>query len=270
MTPQPEPEFILRVAGFNRFKDLAQLRIVFLLGTGKDSIIRAVLGSRLDSLSENECGLFRFPNAWGANQWVLVFVARDSSKLIEGLNAYAQRLRRTVTEFVLDQMTRATYLSGRDEELSGQIAESFGFSLDVPKKWLLQDKFGTENFIYLYSHFPDRSIFVFWSDTVASLNPDSVLTVRDHLTGRYYDGDSADRSAVTADTIQFLGVPCLRLRGVWQNKKQVLGGPFVLYAFVYQTRFFILDGTVFNPGEKKLSNLFQVEAIIRTFVPVSH
>jgi hypothetical protein len=76
-----------------------------------------------------------------------------------------------------------------------------------------------------------------------------------------------DRGSVRVDTIEFLGVPGLRLRGVWQNQRQVIGGPFVLYAFNYQERFFILDGMVFNPGQKKLSSLFQVEAIIRTFVP---
>ncbi|MBM3315986.1 DUF4837 family protein, partial [candidate division WOR-3 bacterium] len=69
------------------------------------------------------------------------------------------------------------------------------------------------------------------------------------------------------ESIGFMGGPCLRLRGVWQNPGEVIGGPFVSYSFSYQGRFFMLDGTLFNPGERKLDNLFQLEAVIRTFTP---
>jgi len=268
-TPQPEPEFLLRVGGFDRFWDYSKLRIVFIIGTAQDSIIRGILEARADSLGETGFNLFRFPNAWVGNQQVLVFVALDSSKLIQGLNTYAQRLRKTVTEFVFDQMTRATYLRNRDEELSNRIAEHYGFRLDVPKNWLLNENDSAGYFIYIYGHYPDRSVFIFWQDSVYPLIGDSILNLRDRLTRRFYDGDTADRGLVLVDTVEFLGVPALRIRGVWQNQKQVIGGPFVLYAFNYQERFFLLDGVVFNPSEKKLSNLFQVEAIIRTFVPVT-
>ncbi|MGQ9708480.1 MAG: DUF4837 family protein [bacterium] len=266
-TPQPEPEFLLRVAGFDRFKELSRMRLVFLIGTVNDSIIRGILGSRLDSLPGDGFGLFRLPNAWVRDQWVLIFVARERPRLAQGLRLYSRRIQQTATELVLNQMTRATYLHPRNEELSEKLSERFGWTVDVPKRWQFEYKESTENFIYFFSHFPDRSIFVWWSDTVSSLNPDSVLDWRDRLTRRFYDGDSVDRNVVTAETLEFLGVPCLRLRGVWQNQNRVIGGPFVLYCFEYQGRFFILDGVVFNPGEKKLSSLFQVEAIIRTFVP---
>lgn len=265
-TPQPEPEFLLRVGGFDRFPSYSRLRIVFLIGTAQDTIIRTVLGDRADSLGDAGFRLFRFPNAWVDNQQVLVFVARDQDRLVEGLRVYGPRLYRTVTEIVLEQLTAATYLRGRDEVLTGRLAR-YGFSLDVPKEWLLQEKDSADRFIYIHGHFPDRSVFVWWQDTVFPLVADSVLQLRDRLTARFYDGDFTERSAVRAESIEFLGVPCLRLRGVWQNQKQVIGGPFVLYAFNYQERFFILDGMVFNPGEKKLSSLFQVEAIIRTFLP---
>lgn len=265
-TPQPEPEFLLRIGGFDRFPSYSRMRIVFLIGTVRDSIIRGVLGVRADSLGDEGFGLFKFPNAWVDNQQVLLFVARDTERLIKGLGVYGVRLYRTVTDMVLEQMTAATYFRGKDDE-AGRELTHFGFSLDVPKDWLIQDKDSAERFIYIHGHFPDRSVFVHWQDTVLPLVPDSVLQLRDRLTGRFYDGDYVDRSAVRAESTEFLGVPCLRIRGVWQNQKQVIGGPFVLYAFNYQQRFFLIDGIVFNPGAKKVSSLFQVEAIIRTFLP---
>ncbi|MGB9741994.1 MAG: DUF4837 family protein [candidate division WOR-3 bacterium] len=265
-TPQPEPEFLLRVGGFERFPDYSKLRLVFIIGTSQDSLIRGILGFRADSLGEAGCGLFRLPNAWVSNQQVLVFVAVDRTRLDSGLALYAGRIHWTVTELVLEQMTAATYLEGRDEILTSRLGE-YGFSLDVPKRWLLNDQGAGEHFIYIHSHFPDRSVFVFWQDTIYPLVTDSIVSIRDWLCRRFYEGDSVDRGSVRVDTIEFLGVPALRVRGVWQNRQQVIGGPFVFYAFNYQERFFLLDGMVFNPGEKKLSNLFQVEAIIRTFVP---
>ncbi|MEO0004629.1 MAG: DUF4837 family protein [candidate division WOR-3 bacterium] len=265
-TPQPEPEFLLRVGGFDRFKDYSRLRVVFLIGTRNDAIIKEILGFRLDSLVPNGFGLFKLPNAWSANQWVLVFAADDTAKLLQGLEVYSQRIHHTITEIVLEQMNKATYSHPRDEKLTEGLTR-FGWTIDVPQKWLLQDRYSDSSFVYIFSHFPDRSVFVWWSDTVATLNLDTVLDIRDNLTKMFYEGDSVDRNTVVAERIEFLGVPCLRARGVWQNPKRVIGGPFVLYAFNYQGRFFLIDGVVFNPGEKKLSNLFQVEAIIRTFLP---
>ncbi len=266
-TPQPEPEFLLRIGDFGRFSSYSRLRIVFIIGLSRDSIIKEIMMGRLDTLVSSGYMLFKFPNAWVTNQWVLVFVAEDTAKLVEGLSIYAERIRRTVTELVLEQMSRATYFGGKDEELTDSIKKRFGFSIDVPRGWLFQDKHNADNFIFIYTHFPDRSVFVFWSDTIRTIKPDSILNIRDWLTGRFYDGDSVDRSEVLVDTIDFMGGSALRIRGVWQNRREVLGGPFVSYAFIYQGRFFLLDGVVFNPGKKKLSNLFQVEAIIRTFVP---
>ncbi len=266
-TPQPEPEFRIRVGSFERFGALSRLRLVLVIGTSGDTLLRRIIGQRIDSLPDGDFGLFKIPNAWVENQWVLVFVARERELLLPGLKLYSRRIRNTLTDLALEQMNRASYLRGVNKELTGKLGEHFGWTIDVPQKWLLEDKDSASNFIYIFGHFPDRSVFVHWSDTVRELNLDSILSLRDRLTGSFYNGDSVDRSEVMVDTIDFLGVPALRVRGVWQNQKEVIGGPFVLYAFNYQNRFFMLDGVVYNPGEKKLSNLLQVEGIIRTFVP---
>lgn len=269
-TPQPEPEFRLRVGGFDRFSSLFRLRLVFLIGTSRDTILRRILRNKLDSLPEGNFWLFKFPNAWVDNQWVLIFVATDTANLVPGLTLFARRIHQTATEMVLDHTSRATYLWGVEKELTAKLNEQFFWTIDVPRGWRLQDRDSAERFVYIFTHYPDRSIFVYWEDSTMELDWESMLNLRDRLTGRFYDGDSADRGMMRIDTIQFLGVSALRVRGVWQNRQAVLGGPFVCYAFNYQGRFFMVDGVVFNPGEKKLSSLFQVEAIIRTFLPTGY
>ncbi len=266
-TPQPEPEFLLRVGTTERFLMLSRFRLILLIGTSEDTLFRRILGERLDSLPDGDAGLFLLPNPWVKNQWVLMFVAKDTKSLIPGWQRYQQRIHQTITEKVLEQIAKGTYQKGMETRIIETLKTKFGFTLDVPRKWLLQDKDSASHFLYTFTHFPDRSIFIYWQDTTLPLIVDSVLNLRDRLTGRFYDGDSVDRQEVVAETTQFLGSPTLRIRGVWQNSRRILGGPFVLYAFVHQGRFFLLDGVVFNPGEKKLSNLFQLEAIIRTFRP---
>mgnify|MGYP000598558685 CR=1 FL=1 len=265
-TPQPEPEFRLRFGGTDRFAALSRMRLVLVVGTAKDSLIRQILGPRADSLPDGEFGLFRFPNAWAANQWVVVFVAKDRMLLSDGLERYTARIHATLTGVVFDQMTQATYLLGVNRELTDSIGQ-LGFTIDVPRKWLLRQEHSAERFIYMFGHAPDRSVFVYWQDSVGALSPERVIELRDGLTGRFYNGDSVDRTAVVLDTFEFAGVPALRIRGVWQNRREVIGGPFVSYAFNLQGRFFLLDGLVYAPGEKKLDRLFQVEAILRTFAP---
>lgn len=265
-TPQPEPEFRLRFGGPDRFFALSRMRLVLIVGTAQDSLVQQILGARVDSLPEGEYGLFRFPNAWAANQWVVLFVARERGLLVSGLERYAARIHATLTGVVFDQMTQATYLPGVNRELTDSIGR-FGFTIDIPRKWQLRQELAAEHFIYAFGHFPDRGVFAYWEDSTRVLAADGVLSLRNALTGRFYNGDSVEQESVVLDTIEFAGVQTLRLRGVWQNRKEVIGGPFVAYAFNLQGRFFLLDGVVYSPGEKKLDRLFQVEAVLRTFVP---
>lgn len=227
-TPQPEPEFRLRVGGFDRFVALSRLRLVLLIGTPQDTILRQILGKKLDSLTDGNYGLFKFPNAWVDNQWVLIFVAPDTGNLVLGLTRYARRIHQTVTEMVLDQMRRATYHRGLEEELTAKLGKHFFWTIDVPRGWQLQMKDSANRFVYIFSHYPDRSIFVYWSDSTIELNRDSVLNLRDRLTGKFYEGDSVDHNFVLTDTVQFLGVAALRIRGVWQNRTAVIGGAICL------------------------------------------
>lgn len=267
-TPQPEPEFRLRFADYARFDGFSRMRVVLLIGTIRDSIVAGVLGAKADSLPGGEFGLYRFPNAWADNQWVLLLAVRDSTALVPALRAYARQLHEAAVDIVLGQMVKATYHRPADQRLTESMSRRYGFSVQVPREWRLETMYEDERFVYVFGHYPDRSVFVYWADTVQSAHPESLVALRNRLTACFYDGDSVDTVIpVRVDSLEFLGRPALRLRGIWQNRRNLIGGPFVSYVFRYQGRLFYVDGTLYNPGEKKLDNLFQLEAIIRTFVP---
>lgn len=266
-TPQPEPEFRLRVFTPEQFQSYSLLRTVFVVGTVGDTVVRATLGNRVDSLPAGDFGLFRVPNPWAMHQQLVVFAARNESLLAPGLEEYGPRIRYTFWNVALENSARALYLLGRNTGPEESLKRRYSFSVDVPKKWYLREEHAESRFVYLFGHDPDRGVFIHWSDTTRLLAPDSMLALRDRLTGEFYDGDAAERSYAEFDTIEFLSGPALRLLGLWQNDARTVGGPFVSYCFNYQGRFFMVDGLVFNPGKKKLDQLLRVEAMVATFTP---
>ncbi|MBN2536859.1 DUF4837 family protein [candidate division WOR-3 bacterium] len=265
--PQPEVEFKLRVFGLGEYARYSLLRTLLMVGTSSDSVIRAVLGPRADSLPGGDWGMFQVPNAWARNQRLVVFVARDEDRLVPGLVAYGPRLRQTCREAVLDHSARAVYYRGLNNRAGDSLRERHSFGIDVPRSWWLRQDQSDSNFVYLYGHHPDRNVFVYWEDRERPLDPDALYRLRDSLGVRFYDGDITADTLRWHSTIEFLGGPCLRLAGIWENEESTIGGPFVSYAFNHEGRFYLLDGLVFNPGRDKLDGLFQAEAVMRTFAP---
>ncbi|MEO0078334.1 MAG: DUF4837 family protein [candidate division WOR-3 bacterium] len=266
-TPQPEPEYRIRTGRPDRFDTYSRFRIVMLVGTTRDSLVRAVLGAEADSLPVGDFGLYKVPNPWLQDQFALIFVARDPSLLVQGLRTYAARIRRTLEEIVLEQMRRAVYFEGTIPAVAESMLARYSFALDVPKRWQVREEFADSGFVYMFVHYPDRSVFVYWVDSTQPLEPEALVQQRNRLTGRFYDGDSIDRQFTVVDTVEFLAGPAVRLRGVWRNDRETIGGPFVTYAFNHQGRFYMVDGLVFNPGKKKLDHLLQVEAVVRSCTP---
>jgi Domain of unknown function (DUF4837) len=266
-TPQPEPEFGLRVGDPAKFETFSKFRILLLIGLPGDSLIRQVLGAAADTLVPARYNLLKVPNPWVQGQFALIFLARDTSQLVPGLVAYAGRLRATLREIALGQLARAAYVEGVDKGKSEELSRDLAFTFDVPRRWIVDRDYVGAGFLSVFVHFPDRGVFIYWSDTTRTLASEKLAGLRDSLTGRYYSGDSIDTQFTSVDTIEFLSRPCVRLSGVWMNEREGIGGPFVNYSFNYQDRFYMLDGYVYNPGKKKLSDLIQVEAVIRTFTP---
>ena len=60
----------------------------------------------------------------------------------------------------------------------------------------------------------------------------------------------------------------MRLKGVWQNDSLVAGGPFLSYYLKDNDTLYIIDGILFNPGERKSDYLTQIEVIMNSFTVI--
>jgi hypothetical protein len=264
-TVQPEPEFLIRYEPLSRFDDFVKFHLIFIIGLINEEPIQTLLSPHQQKIYNDTFGLYAFSNPWASNQKVLVFAATNLEFLESGLERYAQRIRKEYSDYILQYMHDITYARGYKKQLSEQLSEKYKFSVKVPNGFFLNTKYAAQDFIYLVGHNPTRSIFIYSQPASKDLEPASLINLRDSLTNLFYDKDFVYQEYTYAETTAINSVPAVKITGAWQNNELVAGGPFVSYCFNKNGRFYFLDGMVFYPGKRKLDNLKQMDAILRTF-----
>ncbi len=269
LTPQPERLFRLRYKSLSQISNFPQFHTILLIGTLSDTIIRQFLGKNQEIVERDTFAFFVIKpekKKREAKSQFFIFVARDKGLLNRGLVKYRERIKHSFENHLSELIYKLTYSRGGDEKLERRL-ERYGFRLEVPKGFLLKEEYAPNNFIYLFTHYPDRSIFIYWSAGEKRLSPNELITLRDSLTYLYYGGDYVERQYTRYSETKFLGNPAIKLQGIWQNDQAGIGGPFVAYAFNDRGRFYFIDGTLYNPGKRKLNNLLQLSVILSTFYP---
>ncbi|MEO0092017.1 MAG: DUF4837 family protein [candidate division WOR-3 bacterium] len=263
-TVQPEEEFIVRYRPLSRLPDFIKFRFLFIVGTVNEEPIRTILDVHTQKIEMDTMALFAFADLWVENQKVLVFAVKSKEFLPTGLKRYGARIRKTFQDYLLNHMTKITYEQGYDKKLTKYLLDKYQFNFKVPRRFRLITKYEHENFIYLITHNPDRSIFIYSSAEMQDLTPSKLINLRDSLTAKYYEGDFVYRPYTRAETTLFNNIWAIKLIGVWQNNKLTAGGPFISYCFNHNNRFYFIDGMLYYPGKKKLDNLNQLDAILHT------
>jgi hypothetical protein len=264
-TVQPEPEFLIRYETLDRAENFIKFHLIFIVGAINEEPINTLLQKQQEKIENDSFGLFTFIDPWAKGQYVLIFAVKNHELLETGLLRYSRRIRKTFQDYVLDYMDKITYERGYDKKLTEQLLNKYNFTIKSPFRFTLIDKYETDNFIYLVTHNPDRSIFFYYQQQPRVLDPVELITLRDSLTKNFYDGDYIYKDLTRAETTMFNNIWAIKITGVWQNAKMVIGGPFISYCFNYNNRFYYIDGMLYYPGKKKLDNLNQLNAILHTF-----
>jgi len=97
------------------------------------------------------------------------------------------------------------------------------------------------------------------------LNDSLVINKRNALTKKYYNGDYILNELTTIENIEFQNMNGVKLKGMWQNDSLVAGGPFLSYFLTSNDTLYIIDGMLFNPGERKSDYLTKIEVIMNSF-----
>ena len=262
--PQQEGIFTFIFASDTALENYKRHHAMLIYGTLKDDFIHAMLNEEARQATENDTfNLFKLENPWAQNQTVLVLAVRDEDNLKQGLSKYSQLIGRTLEENYYRRVKKNYYDAGISSRMKDRL-KAYGMTIDINEAWLIDSTYLDSNFIYIHTHFPDRSIFFYKKPMTGQLDGPFAIAKRDSLTARFYNGDYILKELTSTEPIEFANLSGIRVKGVWQNDSLIAGGPFLSYFLSDGEMLYIIDGIVFNPGERKTDHLTKIEVIMNS------
>ncbi len=262
--PQKEGVFDFLFAPDTAVKKFQRFHTLLLYGSLQDEFIYTLLSPEARTATETDTNtLFRLDNLWVNNQLVIVLASAQPDYITRGLQRYGPIISKILQDNYYER-TKQSYYNDRIDRRISEKLRKFGMVLDFQRDWMIDSTFRKENFMIVHTHFPDRSIFLYREPIQDSLTSTSVISKRNDLTKKFYNGDYVLKELTTVDNVDFRGMKGLRMKGTWQNDSLVAGGPFLSYFFMVKDTLYIVDAIVFNPGERKSDYIMKNEVIMNS------
>lgn len=263
--PQREPSFIFIFAQDTLLKNVKQFHSLFLYGSLKDDFIYELLDAEARAATlKDTFNLFKVENLWAKNQTVVILALSEPKYILEGITRYQKMITKILEESYYRKVKSSFYEKEMDRKIKSHLRR-FGWEIDVPVGWMIDSTYKKENFIFVHTHYPDRSIFFYKEQNPQKLNDSLVIEMRNKLTKKYYNGDYVFKELTTVEPIEFQDMKGFRVRGVWQNDSLVAGGPFLSYFLTKNGLLYIIDGILFLPGERKTDYIMGLEVMMNSF-----
>jgi len=264
--PQKEAVFSFFFAPDSLFNNYDKFHTLFLYGSLKDEFINVLLNPEAKQATQKDTfTLFKINDLWAKDQLVVILVAAEPEYIPTGITKYQEFISKIFEQNYYDRIKKNYYADRIDEKIKNQL-KKFGITCDLKEGWLIDSTYQDEDFIFVHTHFPDRSIFFYKEKLKGELTDSFVIQKRDGLTKKYYNGDYILQELTSAERISFKGMTGIKLRGVWQNDSLVAGGPFLSYFLINkQNMFYVIDGMLFAPGERKSDYFTKLKVIMNSF-----
>ncbi len=258
-TPQPESLFVLRIPPdslISRYLGHKNVLIVAYPGSPDWPVYRQIFGEKT--------GVHIAAHRLAVDDHIIGVAGPKWEATLSLLEAALPTIKESLMAWMDQNYLKREYFAGHNPQIRDIIRERWHLDIDVPSGWAF---FVQQDSIFaLAKHYPDRFFFVYMEPAPRTLDPWTLLDLRDRITEVYYEGDYVLRDTATLrfERGEFLGQPAQIVYGVWQNDRRVLGGPFKSIAFNYNNRFFLVDIGVFAPDlDHKIPFIFRTEAFLR-------
>ena len=260
--PQPEPFYKLIHVKEDGFVNLLKIH-------------RNILIITIDS-SLQKPALELIHNLWSTPQRVVKIASPSVEGIKETFEANKAKILNLYDNAEMDRLQKL-YAKSKDVNVISTIQKQFGFSLNVPADYYLAVQ--KDNFIWLRreTNLEGQGVMIYtypYTDTMA-FNSRKIQSIRNQFTQLYVPGPSDSSYMAIADeyilpiprSITLKNQPATELRGLWEVRKDFMGGPFISYTFVDEKNNMVvtLDGYVYAPGINKLAMLKQVQSILLSF-----
>lgn len=211
-------------------------------------------------------------NKYASGQVVLTLKSPDK----ESLENYLRENKTQIVDYLVKKELEriAQWLEKESATPKTRIRNTFGFDIAYPKG--LSNITEDENFFWATNNSgesrQDVSIFSipYTSETV--FEKDSLIAIRNRVLGKHvkgsFDSQMSTSKVFTPDyrKLEINGVFRAELRGLWEMTTDMMGGPFVMQAFVNENtnRVIFVDVLVYAPEKKKRNLIRNLEGTFYT------
>jgi hypothetical protein len=212
--------------------------------------------------------LFVRKNVWAQDQQVFFLAAQTEDRLGQQLAENSAHLFELMETALNANITGIIYKQGRQPELERRLLDSYGWTLRIPEGYAVVKELPDERFVWIRRQQPQRWIFVHWEPSPdVAFTAEECIRWRDRVCEKFYEGDRVVPGYAAAEEVAFAGRRALKIAGIWENREQLVGGPFRTYCFYDQEagRRYMIDAAVHAAGTEKEPYLRQVDLIIATF-----
>lgn len=274
-TFQQETLFYLYEREMNRLEDFQNRKnLLFLVDVSQDGPVLRTAARLLGRNALNDVARKQKPqvlfldNAFSQNQSTGFLIAPTGPGLVRAVTEKGDFIRNGFLNSSKRRILQLLTYRGENKTLPRRIWDEHNWYIRMPAPFE-EDYANLENgFFSMQMDRPGRLLFVHWQDGVTALpSGEELLALRDSLGFQYYDEDVVELSRSKFMPARFQGRDAVRLEGVWQNEKYIIGGPFRSLAFLDEERdrFFLIDYAVYVPGGTKKYYLWELESVVETF-----
>ena len=284
-TPQPEKIFTLkRINSSEMSKYKRKKNLVFIAPLDSDSKTSEFIKAAIDSAIENKLNedpdfIVYKEDLWARNQIIVILSAPTAddlkSKILRNSDNLLYKFQKISDERLFRSLYQPKY---EQQDVEGKFLKEYGWVIYVQADYKVAKNAAEDNFVWIRrspGSDMERWIFVHWVDnaTPEYLNEDSIKTIRNRVTQKYYrTADNLGYVVIAEDyftinEVNFNDRYALFTQGLWDLNIKGMGGPFVNYVFYDEDtqRLFMLDGSLYAPKFYKRNLIQQVDVTLQSF-----
>lgn len=284
-TPLPEKLFNLKRISSNQldnFRDRKNIIIAAPLNSGSftSQYIESIIDSSVKEkfLTEGDFILRKY-DLWAKNQLVTILSAPSMQELEFKILKNKDNILFAYQKISDKRLYESLYSRAYERrDIQGKLLRDYGWVIYVQADFQLAMNKPEDNFVWLRrspGSDMERWIFVHWIEnaTPEYLNIDSIRTIRNRITEKYYQTTDDSAYVIIAEDfftwneVNFKDRYAIFTQGLWDLNIKGMGGPFVNYTFYDEKskRIFMLDGSIYAPKYYKRNLIQQVDVMLQSF-----
>lgn len=211
---------------------------------------------------------------WAKNQIIVYLFAQNQTELIEAMQRSYPAIANKFNEADKEQFDATVYFGGENRAIGSQIETKFGLNIKIPSDYFIAVDDPETMWIRKETEVLSSNILLHKIpyNNEQQLSKANIKAVRDTLGKRYVSTTIENTYMRTNDVdlpmvtrqLDLNGAYAIEARGIWDIVNDYMGGPFLSYMILNETKneLIYIDCFVHAPAKKKRDFVMQLEHIV--------